>query len=99
ARLEDALRAPLEGDAGRVLAVLEQSRALQRPERLQALLQLLSAVRPEGARRAVALYSRALEAAAAVTARSLSGGGLRGAALGAELRRLRAAAVARVIGA
>ncbi|MEW7977192.1 MAG: multifunctional CCA tRNA nucleotidyl transferase/2'3'-cyclic phosphodiesterase/2'nucleotidase/phosphatase [Candidatus Sedimenticola endophacoides] len=99
ARLEDALRAPLEGDAGRVLAVLEQSRALQRPERLQALLQLLSAMRPEGARRAVALYSRALEAAAAVTARSLSGGGLRGAALGAELRRLRAAAVARVIGA
>lgn len=98
ARLEDALRAPLEGDAGRVLAVLEQSRALQRPERLQALLHLLSAVHPEGAQRAAALYFRALEAAADVSARSLAGGGLRGAALGAELRRLRAAAVARVIG-
>jgi tRNA nucleotidyltransferase (CCA-adding enzyme) len=80
-------------DAGAVVEWLERQRAFQQPERLSDLLAACVAARPDladAARRVEAAF----DLAAGVAAERLLAEGFAGAALGAELRRRREAAVA-----
>jgi tRNA nucleotidyltransferase (CCA-adding enzyme) len=82
-----------EGDAESILQLLRISRAEQHPERFQRFLQAAGALSPELYDAADTNLQKALDAVAPISAEALKGEGLRGGEVGAEMKRLRLAAI------
>ena len=78
-----------------LLELIEAARALQQPQRFDALIKVFSALRPETAEILPERLRQALEAVRGVTPADLLAEGFSGPALGDELRRRRAAAIDR----
>jgi tRNA nucleotidyltransferase (CCA-adding enzyme) len=82
-----------EGGAESILQLLRFSRAQQQPERFQRFLLAIGALRPEVSVVAVANIEKALSAVASISAEALREQGLNGNEVGAEMERLRLAAI------
>jgi tRNA nucleotidyltransferase (CCA-adding enzyme) len=82
-----------EGDAESVLQLLRISRAEQHPDRFHRFLQVAGALSPKQSDAADTNLQKALDAVASISAEALQGQGVSGAELGAEMERLRLAAI------